>query len=131
MNPLFRTVLSIPMLLYKMLSSLKMWALSILGKRSTTKSCSPPDTFGFRAVRPPARPRGDPMEIIPGYWDARNLCFIEDQEIEIVPSTRTTQTAEAGLAPLPPALEVLEPDLLPDEIPDVDHLYRFLLSTLL
>ena len=99
MGPLFRTVKSIQTLLYKILSSLKRWTLSILGKSSTTESfklkrLKKPKRFGFRPVRP--TPRHDPMEIIPGYWDARNLCFIEDPDPLEVRSATLQETAEAG-----------------------------------
>ena len=121
MGPLFRTVQSIQTMLYKILSSLKMWALSILGKTSNStkqnkkldgssasrRAAEQKRRFVVPRIRPVRPPKADPMEIIPGYWDARNLCFIEDEVLEI-------RTVELTSRDEDPACTTGKPPLLDD-----------------
>ena len=84
-----------------------MWALSILGKTSNSTKQNKKRHFVVPRIRPVRPPKADPMEIIPGYWDARNLCFIEDEALEI-------RTVELTSRDEDPACTTGKPPLLDD-----------------
>jgi hypothetical protein len=65
-----------------MMYSLRLLGRSILGtfRSSTTESCE----IEKLICRTAPELGVDDMQIIPGYWDPRNLCFIEEpEELEI------------------------------------------------
>ena len=74
-----RLLLEASAFVHLMMYSLRLLGRSILGtfRSSTTESCE----IDQLICRTAPELGVDDMQIIPGYWDPRNLCFIEEPEL--------------------------------------------------